>query len=69
MFVCLFVSDLTIAIDGTVEVVLPDNEVHLFASTWPDPPGVRFHWSRVFGMKEGVLSGMNDDAVVLSEVQ
>ena len=65
---CLHISDLTIAIDGVTEVHLPTNEVRLFASSWPNPPGVRFHWTRVSGRKEGVLNGMNDASVVLSEV-
>ena len=53
---------------GIADVVLPVNRVELFASSWPDPPGVVYHWSRVSGPKEGELSGMDDAAVTLSEV-
>ena len=66
-----FVSspDLTIVVSGETDVVLPVNRVQLFASSWPDPPSLDYHWSRVFGPKEGELSGMNDAAVTLSEVK
>ena len=56
-------------VSGEREVVLPVNRVQLFASSWPDPPGLDYHWSRVFGPKEGELSGMNDAAATLSEVK
>ena len=62
-------SDLTIVVSGETDVVLPVNRVQLFASSWPDPPSLDYHWSRVFGPKEGELSGMNDAAVTLSEVK
>ena len=62
-------ADLTIAVTGETTVVLPVNRVQLFASSWPDPPEVEYHWSRVFGPKEGELSGMNNAAATLSEVR
>ncbi|CAI8031979.1 Dyslexia-associated protein KIAA0319-like protein [Geodia barretti] len=61
-------QDLTIVVSGETDVVLPVNRVQLFASSWPDPPSLDYHWSRVFGPKEGELSGMNDAAVTLSEL-
>jgi hypothetical protein len=62
-------QDLTIVVSGETDVVLPVNRVQLFASSWPAPPSLDYHWSRVFGPKEGELSGMNDAAVALSEVK
>jgi hypothetical protein len=61
-------TDLTIAIAGETDIVLPENEVTLFASSWPNPPGVRFHWTIVSGRNEGSLNGMNDPQLVLSEL-
>ena len=50
-------------------MTLPDNEVRLFASPWPRPPGVVFHWSRVSGVKEGELNGIDEASIVLSGVR
>lgn len=61
---------LSVAVDGNKHLTLPENNVKIFASTWPHPPNMTFRyiWRKLFGPSDGDITGLHQKIISLTNV-
>ena len=72
MYMYIHSKAISVAVDGNKRLVLPDNHVRIFGSTWPSPTNPdKFHyeWDKLAGPMEGSLEGVHMKTVELKNVR